>query len=127
MTLQSAAPAAPSLALVAAVTFLGKQTLGSASIDGIRLRVYAYLPIKLSVQATLDRRTAKRLGLRRHPLLARRSFDFHAPGVYMVRLRLAHRAVIRLSDVLAATFVLKTVVTGPGGTATSNATLQLRR
>jgi hypothetical protein len=123
----SSSAAAPSLPLVAAVALDGKQKLRAVATTGLRFRVYAYRPVSLSITATLTKRAAKRLGLGRHPVIARRTFSFTKPAVYQVTLRLTARAAKRLRTANVASLVLQTRLSAGGGSSTASSPLTLRR
>jgi hypothetical protein len=117
----------PSLPLVAAVTLPGKQSLRTFVKNGLRLRIYVYRQVHLSTTMALTRRSARRLGMQRRPIVARHTFDFTKPAVYELRLRVIRRAAARLSRAKAAGLTLTTVLTGSGGSSTSRSPLTLRR
>jgi hypothetical protein len=118
---------APTVPLVATLVMAGKQTLTRVLADGIRFRLYAYRPIALTLSAALTARTARSLGLRRHPGIAFGSYRFAAPGVYQLRLRLKHRAILHLRRARTATLILRTVVLGAASKTTSDTRVRLRR
>jgi hypothetical protein len=123
----SSSAAAPSLPLVAAVALDGKQKLRAVATTGLRFRVYAYRPVSLSITATLTKRAAKRLGLGRHPVIARRTFSFTKPAVYQVTLRLTPRAAKRFRTANVASLVLQTRLSAGSGSSTASSPLTLRR
>jgi hypothetical protein len=112
---------------VAAVTLPGKQSLRTFVKNGLRLRIYVYRQVHLSTTMALTRRSARRLGMQRRPIVARHTFDFTKPAVYELRLRVIRRAAARLSRAKAAGLTLTTVLTGSGGSSTSRSPLTLRR
>jgi hypothetical protein len=118
---------APSLPLVAALAMSPKQTLKGVIADGIRFRLYAYRPITLTLSAALTRRTARTLGLRRHPTIATHRYHFASPGIYDIRLRVKHRATLRLRRARTATFILRSVVSTAAGKTSSVTQVRLRR
>jgi hypothetical protein len=105
----------------------GKQTLKRVIADGIRFHLYAYRPIRLTLSAALTPRSARRLGLRRHPGIALRRYQFAAPGLYELRLRLKHRAALHLRRARTATMMLRTVVIGATSKTIANTRVKLRR
>jgi hypothetical protein len=117
----------PSLPLVAAVSLLPKQSLRTLVKNGLGLRLYVYRQVRFSVSVTLTPKSARQLHMRRHPLVARRTFDFTKPAVYPLRLKLLRRAVAPLRRARSASFTLKTVLTGASGSSTSKSPLRLRR
>ena len=122
-----AQPSAPSLPLVAALVMSPKQTLKGVIADAMRFSLYAYRPITLTLSAVLTPRSARSLGLRRHPGIASRTYQFAAPGIYELRLRLNHRAALHLRRARTATFMLRTVVSAAAGKTISVARVRLRR
>jgi hypothetical protein len=110
-----AADSGPSIPLVAALTLPKGQKLRVVLRRGLRLRVYAYKPIQFSVSATLAARTARRLHVSpRMPAIPHRAFEFGKPGVYQLRIRLAHRVVTRLHRVRRARLRLRTALRSAG-------------
>lgn len=122
-----AGPSAPAVPLVAALVMTAKQTLTRVLADGIRFRLYAYRPLGLTLSAVLTPRSARSVGLRHHPGIASRRYQFTLPGLYELRLRLEHRAALHLWRARTATLILRSVVTGAAGKATSEARVRLRR
>jgi hypothetical protein len=120
-------PSAPSVPLVAALAMSPKQTLKGVIADGIRFRLYAYRPITLTLSAALTPRTARSLGLRRHPTIATHRYHFASPGIYDVRLRVKHRATLHLRRARTATFLLRSVVSTAAGKTSSVTQVRLRR
>jgi hypothetical protein len=120
-------PSAPSVPLVAALAMSPKQTLKGVIADGIRFRLYAYRPITLTLFAALTPRTARSLGLRRHPTIATHTYHFASPGIYDVRLRVKHRATLHLRRARTATFLLRSVVSTAAGKTSSVTQVRLRR
>ena len=116
----------PSLPLVAAVSMPGKQTIRSLLKNGLRLRLYVYQAVRLSVSMTLTHRSAKQLRMLRRPMVARKTFDFSKPAIYDLRLRVMRRAVRNLRRAKSASFALKSVLTGGSGSSTSKSALALR-
>jgi hypothetical protein len=121
-----AQPSAPSLPLVAALVRSPKQTLKQVVANGIKFRLYAYRPLSLTLSAALTPRSARNLGLRRHPVIASRRYQFAEAGIYQLRLRLNHEAAPRLRRARAATFTLRTVVGTATGRVISNTRIKLR-
>jgi hypothetical protein len=113
--------------LVAAITLPRGQKLGMVLDDGLRLRLFAYRRIKVSVMARLTRKTAKRLHIHGRPRVAARNYDFAQRGVYGLRLRLTPRVIERLRHQRRAGLLLRTVLTDAKSSTTATTPITLRR
>jgi len=55
--------------------------------------------------------------------IPRRTYTFDKPGVYVLRLRVAHRVAVKLRDAMRAKFRLRTALRGAvGNNSTSSVT-----
>ena len=113
-------------ALVAAVSLVKGQKLGSVLRNGLSLELYAYRDVSLKLELSVARRVAQALGLR-DPRVAVHSWQVITPKIYRLKLRLKPAAVRLLRKLQRVRFELRSVLSAPGGKSIASNTLTFSR